>query len=197
MQRSHQDLPSFYDDLEGSFDRAWDLLARGVKDRRSAFHTPVLVTRDNENIPDFRTVVLRGAFKECATLRFHTDRRSGKIGQLTSMPECGVHGYDRVNKVQLRMKGVASLHFDDDIASSAWACTQPGSRTGYSQMTAPGRTIDAPATIDYQSEDCQQNFGVIQVMINRLEWLYLSHTGHRRALWTRDGGKWTGNWLAP
>lgn len=38
---------------------------------------------------------------------------------------------------------------------------------------------------------------MILMDVREMEWLYLSHLGHRRAVWTRDGATWDGRWLAP
>ena len=192
-----QNIPSFYDDLKRSFDHAWALLAKGVKDRRSAFHTPVLITADAEDLFDFRTVVLRGTMKEDALLRFHTDRRSSKFGQLSRNPECGIHIYDRSAKIQLRMKGRANLRFNDEMAKSCWERSQPGSQVCYSQKNTPGSRMADPKDIEFQPEGADDNFCVIQVSVDRLQWLYLAHTGHRRAAWHRQDGRWSGHWLAP
>ena len=39
-------LPGFYNDLDASLAHAWAMIGRGVADRRSAFHTPVVATVD-------------------------------------------------------------------------------------------------------------------------------------------------------
>ena len=77
-------LPEFYDDLHAAFNRAWRLLELGTKDRRSVFHTPSIATIAEDCTPEVRTVVLSAASQKDATLRFHTDRRSGKFQQASS-----------------------------------------------------------------------------------------------------------------
>ena len=76
-----------YDDLDGSCAHAWALLARGVKDRRSPFHTPGLATVSPEELPEIRTVVLRGCDPQTRNLRFHTDTRSAKIADMQKQPQ--------------------------------------------------------------------------------------------------------------
>ena len=75
-----------YDDLSASCAYGWSMLERGVKDRKSAFHTPSIATITATGSPTIRTVVLRGCATEDKTLRFHTDTRSGKIAELQENP---------------------------------------------------------------------------------------------------------------
>jgi hypothetical protein len=42
------------------------------------------------------------------------------------------------------------------------------------------------------------NFVAVEVVVSELEWLYLAHAGHRRALYTyQDGRLAQQTWLAP
>jgi len=134
-------VPSYYDDLDGSFDHAWIMLGRGVRDRRSPFHTPTLATIDADGAPEARTIVLRGAMRETATLRFHTDRRSHKPFQLERDPRCSVHVYDHAAKIQLHLRGAARLHGEGDVADTAWTGSRARSRECYAQIAAPGTAL--------------------------------------------------------
>ncbi len=199
--QTHAFVPSYYDDLDGSLDHAWSLIGRGAHDRRSPFHTPTLATVGAGGAPEARTVVLRGASRETATLRFHTDLRSHKPAQLVHDPRCSVHVYDQAAKIQLRLRGRAALHGEGDVADLAWSGSQPRSRICYAQASGPGVTLASPADLAAQpaldGPDARANFAVILVTVEEIEWLYLSHLGHRRALWSRDGATWDGTWLAP
>ena len=73
-------LPGFYNNLDGSLAHAWAMIGRGVADRRSAFHTPVVATVDETGAPSQRVMVLRAADSAARTLRLHTDQRFGKVG---------------------------------------------------------------------------------------------------------------------
>lgn len=192
-------LPPFYDDLDASLRHAWDLLEQGVKARRSAFHTPSLATVGMDGLPDVRTVVLRQADRARALLRFHTDRRSGKWEQLSRNDRCAVHIYDAAMKIQLRLRGTAALHHGDAVATAAWEGSRPLSRQCYAQPAAPGAALDRPlAGGDAQGPtDGAENFCVLLFTVDRVEWLYLSHRGHRRAAWSRTANGWNGGWLAP
>ena len=71
-------LLACYDDLTASCAYGWSMLERGVKDRKSAFHTPSIATISANGSPTMRTVVLRGCETDAKTLRFHTDRAPAK-----------------------------------------------------------------------------------------------------------------------
>ena len=43
----------------------------------------------------------------------------------------------------------------------------------------------------------EENFSVIDIMIDQLEWLYLHASGHRRALFSWQNDHLTATWLAP
>ena len=79
---------SCYDNLEDMLDYAWSLLARGVKNRKSAFHTPTVATIGIDDVPHLRTVVLRGCDEQ---QRFHTDKRSAKVLEISAKPNAAIH----------------------------------------------------------------------------------------------------------
>ncbi len=193
---SHR-TPSFYDDLGGTLAEAWRLLSRGVADRRSPLHTPAVATTGLDGSPQVRTVVLRGVDPSARTLRFHTDRRSGKFLELTANPRVAVLGYDNPHKIQLRIGGLAHLHHADEVAQAAWALSQARSRVCYTQPVAPGTAMeDASVTLEPLASG-EENFVVVVVSIEAIEWLYLAHAGHRRARFRFEDEEWRANWLAP
>lgn len=193
--------PSFYDDLDGTSAEAWGLLTRGAVDRRSAFHTPAVVTNGVDGAPAVRTVVLRAVDITARTLRFHTDKRSSKFTELSRDPRIGLHVYDAHAKIQLRLAGRARLHpSGDPVAERAWEGSQRLSRLCYGQRTAPGADVEHPAEALAGTEDAEGgyvNFVAVVVTVDRLEWLYLASAGHRRARFDWTDTSWQGRWLAP
>ncbi len=190
-----------HDRLDLSFADIAQRLARGVADRRSAFHVPTVATIGIDGRPRLRTVVLRGFEPGAMTLRFHTDMRSQKMRELERDPRIAMHFYDPVAKLQLRVEGVAQLHGDDAMAESAWSMSQSMSRACYAVMPGPGEAIAKPAdyvlpTTPEQAMPGRANFTAVVVAIDSIEWLYLAHRGHRRALFSR-GDAWAGQWLVP
>ena len=190
----------FLADLDMVRAEAFRLLSRGVADRRSPFHTPVIATIGTDGLPQARTVVLRGFDPEARVLRFHTDRRTGKVSELRRVPAASLLFYDARAKIQVRVAGSAQVHQGDAVAEAAWAGTRPFSRLCYRQAAAPGATIDDPATgLGEPSDDGFARFVVVRVVMTALDWLYLSAQGHRRArfVWSPDTARPEASWVAP
>lgn len=195
---------AFYNDLDATLAEAWARLVRGAADRRSALHTVQVATGGAEG-PRVRTVVLRGAEPLTRTIRFHTDRRSGKVTALEAEPRVEVCAYDPRAKIQIRLRGTATLHLGDHVADAAWAATGAGSRLCYRAPLGPGSALSDsmqadpteaerhPADPDYG----RAAFVAVTVAVAEVEWLYLAARGHRRAVFVWDAGAWRGRWVAP
>ncbi len=191
-------IPSHYNDLSGSLAEAWRLLTRGAADRKSPMHTPAVATIGVDGRPRVRTVVLRHADPSARTLRFHTDVRATKVSEFAANPSVQIMTYDAGNKIQLRLLGRATAHHGDDVAHAAWDRSQLQSQQCYRQQASPGTTADDPLTaLVPMAADGQQNFVAVVVTIDELEWLYLAHSGHRRARFRWVDGQLTSSWLAP
>ena len=194
----------FYDSLPATLDETWSRLARGAADRRSGFHTAQLATIGADGAPRVRTLVLRGVERGTRLLRLHTDRRSTKAAEIVAEPRVELHLYDAKAKIQLRVRGAATLHADDAAADAAWGATGAGSRVCY-RGPSPGAPLDAPQEGDppetarnpVDPEWGRNAFATIHVSAARLEWLYLAARGHRRAVFSWSGDGWEGRWLAP
>ncbi|WP_420392442.1 pyridoxamine 5'-phosphate oxidase family protein [Acuticoccus sp.] len=188
-------------DLMAVEDAAWAMLAEGAASRHAAFHQMAVATVNADGRPEARTVVLRGADRAARTVRFHTDLRAGKVGDLADRPELAAVLYDHDAKVQVRLSGGATLHHRDDLAASTWAGMRDFSKACYRQASAPGRTLaDHPAMIDTAAPlpelDGFGNFVAVTLRVATLEWLYLAARGHRRAL-VSYGAAEGRTWLAP
>ncbi|MFK7792808.1 MAG: pyridoxamine 5'-phosphate oxidase family protein [Devosiaceae bacterium] len=195
-------LPAYYNDIDATREQALDLIARGVKDRRSGFHTFTVATSVHDGPPSLRTVVNRGFDMATRTLRFHTDQRSTKLAEIAANPNVAVHMYDAKQKVQMRLKALATAHQSGDLHEGAWAATRDFSRECYRVMRAPGDVIDDPSDLAFAANDKPeegvQNFAAVTLHIQSLEWLYLAHQGHRRALFAwNDDMTMQQNWLVP
>ncbi len=196
-------LPGFYNDLDGSLAHAWAMIGRGVADRRSAFHTPVVATIDETGAPSQRVMVLRAADGAARTLRLHTDMRSEKLVHIAQQPRVALAFYDASAKLQLRLGAHARVHAQDGIADQAWHNSRPQSRLCYEQAIAPGAPVVAPlpelpanARLAL-ADDGRPNFAVLIMVVDSIEWLYLAIEGHRRARWVWRDERWQGTWLAP
>jgi hypothetical protein len=193
-------IPSFYNDLTETRAHAWALLARGVADRRSAFHAPMVASMGLDGRPRARVVILRGCDVAAGALRFNTDRRTDKFAELASDPRISLTGYDVGSKIQIRIEGVATLHTDDAVADAAWEASRPFSRICYGTAPAPGMPLGEGGAFSLPSADAEiaagrNNFGTVVIQVETLEWLYLAHAGHRRARFDVTGGE--AAWLVP
>ena len=192
---------AFRDDLAETLAEAWRRLTRGAADRRSGFHTVQLATVA-DGAPRVRTVVLRAVAPSQRLIRIHTDARSAKAAELAADARVEVCGYDAQAKMQIRLRGLASLHAGDAVADAAWAASGQGSRMAYRAAVAPGAPLERPEDVDPQtraplSDLGRENFMAVTVAVARLEWLYLAASGHRRALYEWSGAALCARWLAP
>lgn len=178
-------------DLEALEKDCWTQLVNGANKSRDSFHTPCIATL-NKGESSLRTVVLRKAFPLEKELRFHTDTRSPKWDELRINPSISGLFYDAAARIQLRIKGKAELHHTDEITTEAWKKTALSSRRCYLTDLSPSSFIDFPSSglsteIEQDnftwedSEIGQQNFGVVCIHVESIDWLYLHHAGHRRA----------------
>jgi len=202
-----EQVPDFYNNKDLIFDEIWTLLARGVVDRSEDFRLPTVIVNKGE-FSDGRIVVLRGAFKDKRVLRFHTDLRSSKISALKNNNNIYFLFYNKKRKIQVRAKGVATIHYQDEVTKEAWAKTQVISRKCYLASQAPGSVSDTPhpgypKELEGKNPNIEDteigfdNFCVIESKINEMEWLYLASQGHRRAKILIKDQKIITDWLTP
>ena len=174
--------PGFYNNKDLILDEIWALLTKGVTDRGEDFRLPVVVL-NSHNGPDARIVVLRGAFQERNTLRFHTAIRSEKIEFIKNNNEIYFLFYYKERKIQVRAAGNATIHYTNKTTEEAWKKTQVISRKCYLASNAPGTRSEIPTSgipEQYEgknvpieeSEVGYENFSIIESKIHTFEWLY-------------------------
>ena len=196
------------DTLDAVLADIWMRLVRGGADRRSAFHTPVVASVDADGLPQQRVMVLRKCVEADAIMRFHTDLRSAKVGEIGTRARVNVLGYDPAAKIQIRASGLAVVTDKGDAADAAWLASSPSSRRCYLTRYSPGSVTDKPmsglpASLESrvpersETEAGRTNFAVLTVTLDTLEWLYLAHDGHVRARFANEDGAWKGQWLIP
>ena len=203
----NKDEPPYYNNKGLILDEIWTLLSNGVTNRSEDFRLPV-ITLNSKQGPNARIVVLRGAYKERNTLRFHTDIRSKKIKYIKSNNEIYFLFYDKNKKIQVRAKGLATIHYKNNITKKVWGETQVISRKCYLATNAPGTLSEDPTSgIPEQydgknvsikeSESGYENFSIIESKIIFFEWLYLASKGHRRARIELNENEPKINWVTP
>jgi pyridoxine/pyridoxamine 5'-phosphate oxidase len=205
-----QGLPVYYDDLKLSLDEAWSLVNSGVTNRHSPAHMPTVGTVDENGAPQLRIMVLRDVSRDTRTLRFHTDLRSIKVGQIKRNSATSILIYDPAAKAQIRLSGHAEIVADGSIADTAWMTSTPFARRCYMAEAAPGTPltksssglpdwIEGKQPDEDQLADYRPNFAALMIEIDTIEWLYLANVGHRRARWQWNAtqASWLGRWLVP
>lgn len=204
------EVAPFYDDLDLSFAKAWDVIEPGASVRTSPAHTPVVGTVDEQGHPQLRIMVLREASRTRRLLRFHTDARTAKTIEVGKDKRTSVLMYDPVEKLQLRLNGNAWIERSGETVDAAWRESTTFARRCYMAEAAPGLVADRPlsglpAWIEGRQPeeadlvDARQNFALLWFEAGAIEFLYLANSGHRRAkwVWNADTEQWSGSWLVP
>lgn len=183
----------------------WNRLVNGAVKSRDPLHTPCVATHSGIDI-SLRTVVLRKAVLETKELSFHTDTRSKKWQELTLNPSISALFYDAADRIQIRVKGRAVLQFNNNITAAAWQKTSLSSRRCYLTNFDPSSFTQNPIsglpehieqenfTLE-ESEIGFQNFGIVSIQVQNIDWLWLHHAGHRRAYFDYISGSF--RWMIP
>jgi 3-hydroxyisobutyrate dehydrogenase len=183
----------------------WLRLLNGSLKSRDAFHTAAVATLQQGAI-SLRTVVLRHVLPAKKQLRFHTDIRSPKWQELQQSNIISLLFYDAAARMQLRINGVATRHYGDAVAETAWQKTGLSSRRCYLAEAPPSSPAAFPTSgfdetyalrnpTEEESEAGKKHFGVVSIQAQSMDWLWLHHTGHRRAFF--DYAKGENRWLVP
>ncbi|MCM8556797.1 pyridoxamine 5'-phosphate oxidase family protein [Sphingomicrobium sediminis] len=175
-------------------------LALGAGDRKTMFHTPAIVTAD----VDARVMVLRDFDPDAMRCRFHTDLRSPKVAAVEADPRVAMLAYDKPSKLQLRARGRARIVRDGDLVDAAWAgstnfakrCYLGDAPSDVSRVPTSGlpEQFEGVEPDDEQLVPARENFGLLLIDLDEVDWFTLAHDGHRRAIWRREGEM---EWLAP
>ena len=199
--------PDFYNNLDKTYLKIWNLLENGLANRDDSFHIPVLICGENKDF-DGRIVVLRGVDKKNKVLWFHSDIRSNKIKILKNNPKTNLLFYNKKEKIQLRVSGEVKINYKNNITENSWKKPKHMSRQCYLGEKNPGAITLIPTSgltdgIDnsnYSIEESEigyNNFCVVETFIKTVEWLYLATKGHRRAQFFLKGDLVEKKWLIP
>ena len=184
-------------------------MSEAVQNRCHGFRTPMVATASQDFGVSLRTVVLRHVDRDQLLISFHTDARSRKFAELLEDPRLAIVFYDAPEMTQLRVQAEARVHHSNARAREAWEQVALGSRRCYLQEGPPGLPwgwptsglspdLEERAPTQEESERGFHNFAVIDCRVSRIDWLYLSHAGHRRAFFSYDEeGVLKGNWTLP
>jgi pyridoxamine 5'-phosphate oxidase len=166
----------------------WQELVRASQDKHHAWRLPVLATAD-AGVPDARTVVLREVQPEQQELLIYTDARSPKVRQLQAQPTGVLVMWSAALSWQLRLRVNLALETSGLRLSSRWArLGMSAAANDYLAPLPPGTAIGQPLV---PARDSRNHFALITARVVALDWLELSPSGHRRALFgDQEGARW-------
>ena len=170
-------------------------LSEGVKNRNSDFRTFTLCT--SKEVPAGRTVVLRGYNAKDGIITLHSNYHAEKIIELNSNSRACCVFYSKAKKIQIRCFGNAVINHNNHRTSQAWNNMSEMSKECYFQNPNPGNTIDKynSFTKNIINEE-SDSFAVIDIEIDKIDWLYLKREGHRRAnIFINEASK--DRWVSP
>ena len=199
MQNSLEaQLPDEYNEISQTLESADLILNNAVENAKTLFHTLAVSSIDNNQIAT-RVMVLREFNLKERYIRFHTDYRAAKIDHYSENNSASVLGYDPNLKIQIKLQGSISVHYNDHLTQAAWEGSTTRSKKCYSVKGGSTLEISDPEEYDLKDgniEDGYMNFAVLIFSFNNLEFLHLKSSGHRRALhsWNES---FTSTWLVP
>ena len=199
MQNSLEaQLPDEYNEISQTLESADLILNNAVENAKTLFHTLAVSSIDNNQIAT-RVMVLREFNLKERYIRFHTDYRAAKIDHYSENNSASVLGYDPNLKIQIKLQGSISVHYNDYLTQAAWEGSTTRSKKCYSVEGGSTLEISDPKEYDLKDgniEDGYMNFAVLKFSFNNLELLHLKSSGHRRALhsWNES---FASTWLVP
>lgn len=172
-------------------------LSAAVSSSDAPFRTPIVSTVDAEGAPQARIMVLRAFDPDLMLLRFFTDSRSPKFSELKANPKIQLVFYDGALRLHMRVSGRASLHEKNMVTDGLWSQLPEFGRGDYLTQQAPGTEIPDPSQAWPDESMGSDNFALIDVKINEVDWLKLSRSGHKRAWLSFANGDFKGRWITP
>ena len=187
--------------------KIWKHLDLGVLERNHPFHAPVFGTMNGTGA-DLRVVVLRRFWRKPPGFAFHTHLGSPKIAELEKNPNVAWLFYHPKEKFQLRIKGTAIIHTNDELADEQWLASDFFARRCYigEAPSQPSRKAVSGLPEDLtdrkptpeESELGRANFAVVSSTVRSIDCLELNVRGHRRSLFVwNESGELETSWLTP
>ncbi len=185
--------------------QAWSLILTGTHTSDHPFATPVLGSIHSRDIPRLRTVVLRAADQDRATLRCYVDTRSLKISDLRANPTLSWLFWDPTQKVQVSCSGPTRC-LSGEAVEAIFATLPKHGRKAYATVHPPGNPLPQPgsglpenwpALSLTETDYARENFGVLETEIEWMDILLLQREGNHRLTARRDGEEWLPQWIVP
>lgn len=169
---------------------------------RSPFTIMHPATVDTGGAPHARVVVLREA--NDGVLSFITDLRSPKAKEICAQPLVNLSGYDANSSAQLRVAGRARINTDEERRKKSWNGLLPHTHLLFRSPLAPGAIVSAPEDLytevellNGDSAKLFAHFGLVDVIVDCIDWLDLSTEPPVRCRFARTRDGWEASWLAP
>ncbi len=179
--------------------KIWSCLKEGENKKNPYFNNPTFGTIRDNNI-NIRTLVLRKVLKSKKLIFLFTDIRSKKITDIIKKPTCILHVYDPNQKIQIQIQGNAYILKDKRTYHKEWLKMNTLSKLNYLNKKKPGLKIKKSDDYNYfflKNKDLpSENFAIIKIKIDTIEWLYLRREGNRRAFFNYTN-KPSKHWLNP
>jgi len=194
-------LISAKDSLENIFQTVKHELHRGALDPKHPFRFVSLATHSQSEI-DLRYVVLRKLDKEL-NFYFFTDHRTTKVEQIKKEPPIALLLYHPGKRMQIRIKGHAEIHSQNELTKSFWPTVQGEAQKAYNSIIPPGGIIPDPKDAYEWTEDMSDTFfSVIKIIPCQIEALQLNGLTHIRALFKKTEEVngvdcWSSEWMVP
>jgi pyridoxamine 5'-phosphate oxidase len=150
---------------------------------------------------------VRDAERAARRVTAFTDARSAKAAELAADPRAALTWYAAERQIQLRGWARARLHAGDARTRACWEALPPVLRAVYGGAPGPGAPIGAagsgrPAFDGPPSAEAVEpgyaHFVVLDLTLERIEWLRLRPEGNlsARFVWDGDGGP-AATWIVP
>ncbi|PZD73924.1 hypothetical protein C1752_01795 [Acaryochloris thomasi RCC1774] len=193
--------------LDSLLTHVWDQICHGANHPGHPYHSPTFGSIGAGG-PNLRTVVLRAVDVSARALLFHSDRRAPKIQEVDQDARVTWHFWHPEQREQLRLRGTATLHFEDAIANQLWQSSSPQSLKLYTKSQAPGTQVTAPQSglpqhieaDTFSPEDLsvgRQYFAAIRTIIHAVDVLHLREEGNYRAFFEWENENVTSSWILP
>lgn len=189
-------LFSIHNTLAEIFHQVKNEFEKGASDPNHPFRFVSLATHLKREI-ELRYVVFRKLDRDL-NFYFFTDARSGKVTHIMNNSEVALLFYHETERVQVRVKGFAKIHQQDDLASRFWSDLPDGSQKSYNSERSPGSLIGSPEmAYQWKEEMNSAFFAVLKVEPVSIEALQLNGLEHIRASFLKKEEDWQMSWLAP
>jgi general stress protein 26 len=168
-------------------------LHRGALDPKHPFRYLTLATAGT-HFPQVRTVVLRELTPNLEFL-VYTDVRSAKVQDMLEVPRVSLLFYHPKKQVQVRVKALATIHVDDELAQEHWKKISEKRQSEYTSKLEPGTRIENP-DLGWETDIKNAHFSVLKFSPLSIEVLQLAKDGHLRIQFEL-ASRWQGNWMVP